>query len=62
MDVNASGLSTRLLNDLQTSASDGASVKLALGTSALKQSLENEELVLKLLQSVGKGTNLNVEA
>lgn len=60
--LTASGSTSQLLQQLQSHASGGPSVQLAFATSALKDSLENEELLQQLLQSVGKGENLNVEA
>jgi hypothetical protein len=62
MKLTSSGSTSQLLNQLQSHASGGSSVQLALATSALKDALENEELIQQLLHSTGKGQNLNVEA
>jgi hypothetical protein len=62
MKLTASGSTSQLLQQLQSHASGGSSAQLAMGISALKSSMENEELILQLLESVGKGQNLNIEA
>ncbi|MFB6346940.1 MAG: hypothetical protein ABEK50_14535 [bacterium] len=60
MKLTSSELSSKMLQQLQSGA--GSSVQLSIATSTLKQSLDNEELVLQLLQSVGKGNRINTEA
>lgn len=62
MKISSSEISSQLLRELQSQASGGSNAQLALSTSALKQALDNEELILELLQSVGKGKNISVEA
>lgn len=62
MKVNLSGNTSQLLQQLQSQASGNASVQLSLATSALKGSIENQELLLELLETIGKGQNLNVKA
>lgn len=62
MKLSSNGLTSQLLQELQSNASSSSSVQLAISTSALKDSLENQELILKLLQSVGKGNRINLEA
>lgn len=62
MRITSSGLTSRLLSELQSNVSGSSSVQLAMSTATLKESLDNQELLLKLLQSDGKGNNVNVEA
>lgn len=62
MKISSSEMTSQLLQELQSQASGSLDAQLALSTSALKGALESEELILKLLESVGKGQNLNVEA
>lgn len=60
--LSSSEMTSQLLQELQSQASGSLDAQLALSTSALKEALDNEELLLELLQSVGKGRNVNVEA
>lgn len=62
MKLTSAGISSTLLQELQRNASADSSVQLALSTSVLKESLESQETLLELLQSVGKGNHVNVEA
>lgn len=62
MKISSSEMTSQLLQELESQASGSLDAQLALSTSALKGALESEELILKLLESVGKGQNLNVEA
>lgn len=62
MKLSSSEMTSQLLQELQSQASGGLDTQLALSTSALKQALESEELILKLLESIGKGQNINLEA